>query len=150
MSDDLLDDAQLEAARPADYLGYASLLRARVGAESSAIHLGRSRQDILLVLARRQPRAVVPTYTNGVQAQPTSLAHLMLGYESALRRCSTTLEDTYAALDRSPLGAAQPVEVDRMLAEAQDALEADHDTARQRLDAVSAAEHALAERLRDL
>ncbi|WP_396656414.1 lyase family protein [Microbacterium sp.] len=118
--------------RPTDYLDIQRLLRAQAGDDADVIHLGRSRQDILatvhrlllrdriIVLARAvlglrralaeqaaaDPHAVVPAYTNGVQAQPTALGQQLLGYESALARSSERLLQCYRRVDRCPLGAA--------------------------------------------
>lgn len=121
-----------DAFRPTDYLHFAPLLEAIVGPDSSRIHVGRSRQDILavlyrlqlrdryllaahalcrlrgawLTLARTDPHRAVPTYTNGVQAQPTSFGHLVLGYEATARRAYARLRGVYETVNHSPLGAA--------------------------------------------
>src|SRR5690606_17453877 len=86
------------AERPADYLDIQPRLRAQAGTAADAIHIGRSRQDILAtvhrlllrdrlcdvsaallevrraLVARAQEdlHTLVPAYTNGVQAQPTT------------------------------------------------------------------------------
>lgn len=120
------------APRPADYLDIQPLLRAEGGDAADAIHLGRSRQDILatvhrlllrdrlhgfaesllsvrralLAQAAENPHAVVPAYTNGVQAQPTAFGQLMLGYEAAFARSSERVLQSYRRVNRSPLGSA--------------------------------------------
>jgi len=120
------------AERPADYLDIQPRLRAQAGTAADAIHIGRSRQDILAtvhrlllrdrlcdvsaallevrraLVARAQEdlHTLVPAYTNGVQAQPTTFGHLALGYDEALARASQRLAQAYARVNRSPLGAA--------------------------------------------
>lgn len=118
--------------RPSDYLDVQRLLRAEGGEAADAIHIGRSRQDILatvhrlllrdrllalsrdvldlraalLVQAASGLHDPVPAYTNGVQAQPTAYGHLVLGYETALARSTERLAQAYRRVNRSPLGAA--------------------------------------------
>ena len=118
--------------RPTDYLEIQGLLYLKTGSDGSRMHSGRSRQDMLATLHRlllrdrllrvsadlialrthflaqaaRHPDAIVPSYTNGVQAQPVLLAHQLLGYESALARSSRRLIEVHRRLNRSPLGAA--------------------------------------------
>jgi argininosuccinate lyase len=120
------------AARPTDYLHVEPLVRELVGPDSSRIHSGRSRQDMLatvhrlllrdrlilvhrglgelraglLTVAERYGTAIVPAYTNGVQAQPVTFGHLVLGYEATLRRSAARLAEAYPRVNRSPLGAA--------------------------------------------
>jgi len=120
------------AKRPADYLQYEPLILAITGPDGSRMHSGRSRQDILatnrrlmqreraldLMQAMNQSKAqllavaennldtIVPAYTNGVQAQPTTFAHYLLAFSAAFERDSTRLQQAYARLNLSPLGAA--------------------------------------------
>ena len=120
------------ARRSADYLVFEERLVAVAGPDASRLHTGRSRQDIgstlrrlglraallatyesllapreaLLALAARHTATVIPGYTHGVQAQPTSLAHYLLAFAAALERDAGRLEEAYARLNRSPLGAA--------------------------------------------
>jgi argininosuccinate lyase len=120
------------APRPTDYLDVEPLVRALVGPDGSRIHSGRSRQDMLatvyrlvlrdrlvavhcrlselraalLELADRYAAAIVPAYTNGVQAQPISFGHQILGYEATLRRSAERLAQTFPRLNTCPLGAA--------------------------------------------
>ncbi|WP_232511755.1 argininosuccinate lyase [Herbaspirillum sp. meg3] len=119
------------AKRPADYLQYEPLILAIAGPDGSRMHSGRSRQDILstnrrlmqrertldlmdamnkskaevLELAEKNLDTIVPAYTNGVQAQPTTFAHYLLAFSSAFGRDSTRLQEAYARLNLSPLGA---------------------------------------------
>ena len=91
------------AARPGDYLDFERLLIAVGGPDVTRVHSGRSRQDIkgtvrrlfmredlllafesliemrdsLLAAAEAHRDAIIPAYTYGVQAQPTSFGHYM-------------------------------------------------------------------------
>lgn len=120
------------AERSADYLEYEPKLIAAMGQEASRLHMGRSRQDMgatiarmslrdgllkeyaalaasrekLLTLAEQNQQTIVPAYTHGVQAQPTTFAHYLLAFESALSRNSDRLREAYARINKSPLGAA--------------------------------------------
>ncbi|WP_454726971.1 MULTISPECIES: lyase family protein [Cupriavidus] len=121
------------AARPSgDYLDYERRLAELAGPSASLVHAGRSRQDIastlsrmnlradlldahgglgdmrraLLKLAGNHVRTVIPAYTHGVQAQPTTLAHYLLAVVAALGRQQQRLEQAYARINLSPLGAA--------------------------------------------
>ena len=124
--------AEPGAPRSSDYLDFEALLVEVAGRDASRLHTGRSRQDIgstfrrlairaalldayeallaprdaLLDLAARHTGTIVPAYTHGVQAQPTSLAHYLLAFAAALDRDAERLEETFARLNRSPLGAA--------------------------------------------
>ena len=118
--------------RSSDYLVFEERLVEVAGRGASRLHTGRSRQDIgstsrrlalrnsllaayesslaaraaLLALAEQHTRTVIPGYTHGVQAQPTSLAHYLLAFAAALERDAQRLEEAYARVNRSPLGAA--------------------------------------------
>lgn len=126
------DGAKPGARRPGDYLQYEPLLVAEAGADASRIHSGRSRQDILaatrrvmlrdrllnlqqslnnanarvIALATEHADTIVPGYTNGVQAQPTTLGHYLLAYSASLGRTSDRLAQAYARLNQNPLGTA--------------------------------------------
>ena len=118
--------------RSSDYLVFEERLVEVAGRDASRLHTGRSRQDIgstsrrlalraallatyesllaprdaLLALAEQHMGTVIPGYTHGVQAQPTSLAHYLLAFAAALERDAQRLEEAYARVNRSPLGAA--------------------------------------------
>ena len=116
----------------ADYLDYEPRLIAAAGPEASRLHAGRSRQDIaatlarmnlrdgllaqtqalalarerLLALAAQHVETIIPAYTHGVQAQPTTFAHYLLALASALARQAQRLREAYARVNLSPLGTA--------------------------------------------
>jgi len=118
--------------RSADYLDYEPRLAAVAGADASRLHSGRSRQDIastiarmnlrdgllqehealtaargkLVELASRHVRTIIPAYTHGVQAQPTTFAHYLLALENALARQGERLRQAYSRVNCNPLGAA--------------------------------------------
>ncbi len=116
----------------ADYLDYEPRLIAIAGPEASRLHTGRSRQDLASTIARMNRRdgilqtsealiaarekllkraeehveTIIPAYTHGVQAQPTTFAHYLLAFESALARATERLQQAYARVNQCPLGAA--------------------------------------------
>jgi argininosuccinate lyase len=128
----IADGEKPGAQRPGDYLRYEPLLIAHAGPDATRMHSGRSRQDILatsrrlmlrertldliteldrargklLALAATHAATIVPGYTNGVQAQPTTYGHYLLGFTEAFERHAERLHQAYARLNQSPLGAA--------------------------------------------
>ena len=118
--------------RSADYLDYEPRLLAVAGPDASRLHTGRSRQDIastiarmnlrdgllqeiealviarekLLALAERHTDTIIPAYTHGVQAQPTTFAHYLLALAAMLARQTERLQQAYQRVNRCPLGAA--------------------------------------------
>ena len=126
------EQAEPGSRRSSDYLVFEERLVEVVGRGASRLHTGRSRQDIgstsrrlalraalldtyesllaprgaLLALAERHTGTIIPGYTHGVQAQPTSLAHYLLAFAAALERDAQRLEEAYGRVNRSPLGAA--------------------------------------------
>jgi argininosuccinate lyase len=128
----IAEEAQPGTRRSSNYLIFEARLLEIAGPQASRLHTGRSRQDIgstlrrlalreallatyeamqaprsqLLQLASRHERTIIPAYTHGVQAQPTSLAHYLLAFASALDRDAERLEQVFGRLNRSPLGAA--------------------------------------------
>jgi argininosuccinate lyase len=128
----IADGEKPGAQRPGDYLQYEPLLIAYAGPDATRMHSGRSRQDILaatrrvmlreraldlmqsmnaarekmLALAAQHVDTIVPGYTNGVQAQPTTYAHYLLGFAEAYDRHAQRLREAYARLNQNPLGAA--------------------------------------------
>lgn len=117
--------------RPASYIAYEPLLIAATNPEVTAIHAGRSSQDILstmriaimrdramtfaesfdrviakiLELARANLNTIVPNYTNGVAAQPTSYAHYLSGFAAPLLRDRARLEEYLSRYNISSMGA---------------------------------------------
>jgi argininosuccinate lyase len=118
--------------RSADYLDYEPRLTAVVGPDASRLHSGRSRQDIastiarmnlrdgltrecealvvardrILALAGRHTETIIPAYTHGVQAQPTTFAHYLLALDAALARQTERMRQAFGRVNRNPLGAA--------------------------------------------
>ncbi len=118
--------------RSADYLDYEPRLTAVVGPDASRLHSGRSRQDIAsaiarmnlrdgllkeiealviardktLTLAGRHTETIIPAYTHGVQAQPTTFAHYLHALAAALARETQRLQQAYQRINLNPLGAA--------------------------------------------
>jgi argininosuccinate lyase len=118
--------------RSADYLDYEPRLIAAAGADASRLHTGRSRQDIastiarmnlrdglaqeieallvarerLLAVAARHTETIIPAYTHGVQAQPTTFAHYLLALTAMLTRQTERMQEVYRRVNRNPLGAA--------------------------------------------
>ncbi len=116
--------------RSSDYLQVEPLLIEEGGPDVTRLHSGRSRQEIgavtrrltqreqvlktmlsldkarasLLGFAAKYPDALVPAYTHGVQAQPISFGHWLLGYSEALERDSQRLKAAYADVNRSAMG----------------------------------------------
>jgi argininosuccinate lyase len=115
-----------------DYLDYEKKLAERVGPNASLVHAGRSRQDIASTLARMNLRedlldthtaltrirgffvalaaphrdTLIPAYTHGVQAQPTTFAHYLLAFSSAWGRQLERLEQIHRRVNACTLGAA--------------------------------------------
>ncbi|WP_295234436.1 lyase family protein [Veillonella sp.] len=101
------------------------------GAEVSRIHAGRSSQDmlttanmamlrtgllalgkelgtltkVLLELANEHKETIVPAYTNGVAAQPTSYGHYLHAFFEGFSRDLDRLQAVYERINRSPMGA---------------------------------------------
>ena len=125
-------DGDPDAPQSGDYLQYEQRLVEKVGPQASLVHAGRSRQDIASQLARLNLRddllnahaalasaraaileladkhrdTIIPAYTHGVQAQPTTLAHYLLALSSAIGRQLDRFVEAWARLNRSSLGAA--------------------------------------------
>ena len=129
---DIADAAADPKLRSGDYLQVEPRLIASGGPDVTRLHSGRSRQDLgatsrrlsereqllatfdsllvtrtrLLDFAARNPGAIVPAYTWGVQAQPISFGHWMLAYGQALGRSADRLRQAFARTNQSPLGSA--------------------------------------------
>ena len=115
----------------------------RAGAAGGRLHTARSRNDevaaclryrlredvldlveatvaareVLVDVAADHVETVMPGLTHLQPAQPTTLAHYLSSYGSALARDTERLLDAYGRLNRSPLGAAAfagtPFDIDR-------------------------------------
>lgn len=115
------------------HAGIESVLIASVGEEAGGrLHMGRSRNDevaacirlhlrdeligqlgslvklreALLDCAQQHRESFMPGFTHFQHAQPTTLAHHLLSYEQAFSRDFDRLNEAYARVNRSPLGAA--------------------------------------------
>ena len=73
-----------------------------LGIEGAVIAL----RETLLDLAERHVHTLMPGITHTQPAQPTTLAHYLLGVIGPLERDSERLRQAFARLNRSPLGAA--------------------------------------------
>ena len=122
----------LDPSGTGNYLDYEKRLEKLVGEDASLVHAGRSRQDIASTLSRMNLRddllnahhalaqvrlditclaashqdTIIPAYTHGVQAQPTTFAHYLLAQSSALGRILDRLHEAYGRLNQCPLGSA--------------------------------------------
>lgn len=118
--------------RPTDVLQIERIISDKAGPEVTLIHAGRSRQDMLaavrvmrlrnemldladalldarlavLDMAASHAETFVPAYTNGVQAQPISLAHYLLAFADSFARDGQRMRELYARLNLSPMGTA--------------------------------------------
>lgn len=118
-------------SRPRLVITYEPYLIKEGGPDITKIHAGRSSQDMLsttsimeqrdhllvlsdrlnqvqkdlIRLAEENKDTLIPNYTNGVAAQPNSLAHYLIAYANAYARDSERLQQYYARLNRSPMGA---------------------------------------------
>jgi argininosuccinate lyase len=121
---------QPDGKRPSDVLQIEKIMTDKVGEEASVIHAGRSRQDMyatyraaklrnqtldfaeallglrakLLAKAADNLDALMPGYTNGVQAVPTTYGHYLLAYEESFQRDQQRIGDAYRRLNLSPMG----------------------------------------------
>jgi argininosuccinate lyase len=131
--DDLVDEGP-QALGPGEDVHEAieaSILQ-KVGPEGGRMHTGRSRNDevatcirlslreemlslmvgqlgllkTMLRLAEENMESVIPGFTHTQHAQPTTLAHHLLSHADAAARDLARLEEAYARVNQSPLGAA--------------------------------------------
>ena len=120
-----------DGARPNLVITFEPLLIKAAGPEITKLHAGRSSQDMLttvslamqreqllelaselnamqrslVALAEKNQSTILPNYTNGVAAQPNSLAHYLLAYNDAFSRDAQRLQAYYGRINRSPMGA---------------------------------------------
>ena len=125
---------QPNAPRPdvSHYLTLEQQLISIGGPDVTRVHSGRSRQDLIATVDRLKLRerelqwmellivvrgkladlashnidTIIPAYTNGVQAQPITLAHYLLAFDAALARDAERTREAYLRLNLSPLGSA--------------------------------------------
>lgn len=134
------------AGRAELYIAFEPELLRRAGMAASVLHVGRSSQDILATanaglnlerltkllaalsevrwalweLAEREKGAVVPAYTNGVQAQPTLYSHYLLAQIAVFGRDVERAFECIERFDFCPMGSAVlngtgwPLRVERM------------------------------------
>ncbi len=119
-------------AESLDYLDFESRMTQVIGSEASLLHLGRSRQDLLstynrqtlrvrtlavmnwlnitrhkiLQKAEEHAETVIPMYTHGVPAQPTTFGHYLLAYAEAFGGIYERLCQSYSRVNLCPFGAA--------------------------------------------
>ena len=129
--DKVLRDGNLPgAARPHNVITFEPYLIKAAGPDVTKIHAGRSSQDMLTTvgimeqrehlltmakklnqvqgdfirLAEENKDTLIPNYTNGVAAQPNSLAHYFIAYANAYGRDMQRVREYYKRLNRSPMG----------------------------------------------
>ncbi|MYF38400.1 MAG: hypothetical protein F4219_06510 [Gammaproteobacteria bacterium] len=116
--------------RTSNYAVLEPRLIETAGSDISALHIGRSRQDLhgtvrrmlarqdwlelidqvldlrqeLLTLAAEHRETVVPTYTHGVPAEPTTYAHLLLAYGESFERITQRFQEGFNRVNQSPYG----------------------------------------------
>ena len=61
-------------------------------------------RSVLLSLAGQHRGAIMPAYTHGQPAQPTTLGHILMAYVEVLERDTERLRACYGRVNRSPLG----------------------------------------------
>lgn len=123
--------AQTAHLRTSNYAVLEPRLIELAGSDISALHIGRSRQDLhgtvrrmlarqnwlelmeqildlrrgLLTVVAQHHETVVPTYTHGVPAEPTTYAHLLLAYGESFERITQRFREGYNRVNQSPYGA---------------------------------------------
>lgn len=145
--DKVLRDGNLPgAARPHNVITFEPYLIKAAGPDVTKIHAGRSSQDMLTTvgimeqrehlltmakklnqvqedfirLAEENKDTLIPNYTNGVAAQPNSLAHYFIAYANAYGRDMQRVREYHKRLNRSPMGSTVlngtgwPLDRDRM------------------------------------
>ena len=84
-----------------------------------AVETALEARNVLATTAAEHTETIMPGFTHLQPAQPTTVAHYLCSYESALARDTERLLDAYGRINRSPLGAAAfagtPFDVDREL-----------------------------------
>ena len=115
--------ASLDAdLRTSNYAVLEPRLIELAGSDISTLHIGRSRQDLhgtvrrmlarqdwlellqrvldarkgLLTMVAEHHETVVPTYTHGVPAEPTTYAHILLAYSESFDRISERFQEGFS------------------------------------------------------
>ncbi|HET9660753.1 MAG TPA: lyase family protein [Thermomicrobiales bacterium] len=158
-SDDLVGgllelDARVDSQSPQGFAGAAQVGRginelvaalARVILRDSLLELAEQvdqlRED-LIDLGIQHVVTIMPAYQQGVAAQPTTLAHLLGGLIGPYDRVDGTIRQTYALVNRSPLGAGALVSTGLPIDREDAAANAGFDGAIENtFDAVAATDH---------
>lgn len=131
--DDLMDEGP-QALGPGEDVHEAieAYILEKAGPEGGRMHTGRSRNDevatcirlslrqemlglmagqlnllrTLVRLAEKNTETIIPGFTHTQHAQPTTLAHHLLSHADAAARDLYRMEEAYARVNQSPLGAA--------------------------------------------
>jgi len=116
--------------RPQNIVEFEPYLIAEAGPEASRIHAGRSSQDMLTTasmaimrqalldlsaavisiaetlneLAEKNKETIIPAYTNGVAAQPTSYGHYLHAFIEGFCRDQDRIQEYYQRVNRCALG----------------------------------------------
>ncbi len=110
-------DQRVEALLPTSLSGAATLglareewlaTAARLQVRDVALAILREAvdiSDVALTLADAHTLTVMPAFTGGRPAQPTTLGHYLGGFLSPLQTARRRMTDAFPALNRSPLGA---------------------------------------------
>ncbi len=85
-----------------DLTMYRMVLRERL---LEAVETNAQLRSVLLSLATQHRDAIMPAYTHGQPAQPTTLGHFLMAYVEVLERDTERLCACYKRVNRSPLGA---------------------------------------------
>jgi argininosuccinate lyase len=147
-------DARVDAQSPPGFAGAAQVGRginelvaavARVRLREDLLDLadqtGQLRED-LIDLAIQHVVTIMPAYQQGVAAQPTTLAHFLGALVGPYDRLDGTIRQTYALVNRSPLGAGALVSTGLPIDRADAAANAGFDgVIENTFDAVAATDH---------
>ena len=147
-------DARVDAQLPPGYAGAAQVGRsvneliaayARIVLRGSLLDLAggvaQLRED-LIDLALQHVVTLMPAYQQGSVVQPTTLSHLLGGLIGPYDRIHTTLRDTYALVNQSPLGAGAMVSTGMPIDRDESAANAGFDgVIENTFDAVAAVDH---------
>ena len=85
-----------------DLTMYRMVVRSRL---LGLLHAQLALRQILIDLAWRHRKALMPAYTHNQPAQPTTLGHYLMAYIEILERDAERIRETYVRINRNPLGA---------------------------------------------